>query len=67
MVLEAAAADREVKRDAFWRYRYGLPLTLKGYLTLAAIAALFGALIGYADAEHSNALLRMMLSDWPAR
>jgi hypothetical protein len=56
-----------MKRGLYWRYRYGLPLTLKGYLTLALIVALFGALIGYADAEHSNALLRAMLSDWPAR
>ena len=67
MDMEAAAAGREVNRGAYWRYRYGLPLTLKGYLTLAFIAVLFGGLIGYADVEHSNSLLRTMLSDWPSR
>ncbi len=67
MVLDAAAAARKVKRGAFLRYRYGVPLTARGYLALALIFALFGALIGYADVEHSNAVLRTMLSDWPTR
>jgi hypothetical protein len=54
-------------KHGFWRHRYGVPLTLKAYLTLAFIAALFGGLLGYADVEHSNAVLRAMLSDWPLR
>ena len=56
-----------MKRSDYLRHRYGVPLTLRGYLTLAVVAALFGALIGYADVEHSNAVLRTMLSDWPTR
>ncbi len=56
-----------MKRGAYWRHRYGVPLTLRGYLTLALIVAFCGAVIGYADVEHSNAVLRIMLSDWPAR
>jgi len=54
-----------MKRGAYWRHRYGLPLTLRAYLTLALVFALVGALIGYADVEHNNAVLRVMLSDWP--